>query len=79
MLQEGAAGGGGASAHRPNGRARCRVKILEVDLRVPKYWAPRGEVGTDGKSQLLPSLVSSGTELCLPRGKDTFSNSTKSP
>lgn len=46
----------------------------------PSVGLLRGEDGTDGESQLLPtSLAWSGTELYLTRGKDTFSNSTKSP
>lgn len=39
-----------------------------MGTRVPKGWAPKGKEGTDGQPQLLlPNLVWSGTEACLPR------------
>ena len=52
------------------------MRILEVGPRVPKCWAPGGKEGTDSQPRhLLPSLRWSGTELCLPRGRDAFSHS----
>ena len=48
------------------GRARGRMRILEVGPRVPKCW---------GLVFGPPSLKWSGTELCLPRGRGAFSYS----